>query len=48
MLVDEHPNDFFYAASNLIKAALLSGIATLGLVPSALAADGKADSYLAV
>jgi hypothetical protein len=48
MLVDEHPNDFFYAASNLIKAALLSGIGTVGLAASALAADGKPDSYLAV
>jgi hypothetical protein len=39
-----HPNEILCALSNFIKAALLSGIATVSLVPPASAAD----TYLAV
>jgi hypothetical protein len=48
MLTSEHTNELLYAPSTLIKTALLLGIASVGLVPSALAADGQTDSYLAV
>jgi hypothetical protein len=48
MLVAEHSNEVLYAASTLVKAVLLSGIVIGGFAPPAFAADGKADSYLAV
>ncbi|MBV8335801.1 MAG: hypothetical protein JO358_10275, partial [Alphaproteobacteria bacterium] len=48
MLENERPNRIFYTASTLIKTALLSGIAAVGLMSSALAGEAKAESYLAV
>ena len=47
-MLKHEPNEILYAVSNLMRAALLSGVVIGGLAPPASASDRKADTYLAV